>query len=87
MLVKFLKNAFHPRKRSINPDYIAGEIYPLSEDEAEYFLDRGEAIKITEEVYKQTTEKLKKEIMKRVSFEELLVATGGYGISQIEVSK
>ncbi|NQU19438.1 hypothetical protein HQ550_04745 [bacterium] len=30
---------------------------------------------------------LKKEIVKPVSFEELIVATGGYGISQIEVCK
>ena len=30
---------------------------------------------------------LKKEIIKPVSFEELLVATGGYGVSQIEVCK
>ena len=48
MLVKFLKDAKHPRKRSIKPDYIAGEIYPLSDDEAEYFIDRGEAKGIKE---------------------------------------
>jgi hypothetical protein len=30
---------------------------------------------------------IKKEIMKRISFEELLVATGGYGVSQVEVGK
>ncbi len=30
---------------------------------------------------------LKKEIVKSVSFEELIVATGGYGVSQIEVCK
>ena len=30
---------------------------------------------------------VKKEIIKPVSFEELLVATGGYGISQIEITK
>ena len=30
---------------------------------------------------------VKKEIIKPVSFEELLVATGGYGISQIDISK
>ena len=28
---------------------------------------------------------LKKELVKRVSFEELVVATGGYGVSQVEV--
>ena len=27
----------------------------------------------------------KKELIKRVSFEELMIATGGYGVSQIEV--
>jgi hypothetical protein len=30
---------------------------------------------------------VKKEIIKRVSFEELLVATGGYGVSQVEISQ
>ena len=30
---------------------------------------------------------VKKEIIKPVSFEELVIATGGYGVSQIEISK
>ncbi|MFH1577849.1 MAG: TrkA C-terminal domain-containing protein [Candidatus Omnitrophota bacterium] len=30
---------------------------------------------------------VKKELVKRVSFEELVVATGGYGVSQIEICK
>jgi len=30
---------------------------------------------------------VKKEIIKQVSFEELVIATGGYGVSQIEISK
>ena len=30
---------------------------------------------------------VKKEIIKRVSFEELVIATGGYGVSKIEVSR
>jgi Trk K+ transport system NAD-binding subunit len=30
---------------------------------------------------------IKRELVKKVTFEELLVATGGYGISSVEVSK
>ena len=33
------------------------------------------------------TQMVKKELVKRVSFEELVVATGGYGVSQIETCK
>lgn len=41
--LRFKKDAFHPRKRSVYPDYKAGVIYPLEDDLAKWFLDRGEA--------------------------------------------
>lgn len=48
------------------------------------FLNSKIATKLTNTLRAQM---VKKELIKRVSFEELAVATGGYGVSQIEVCK
>ncbi|MFH1848408.1 MAG: TrkA C-terminal domain-containing protein [Candidatus Omnitrophota bacterium] len=42
------------------------------------------AVKLTNTLRDQMA---KREVIKRVSFEELMVATGGYGVSQIEICK
>ena len=41
MLIKFLKDTYHPRKRSLEPDYKAGKFYNLPEVDAKYYISRG----------------------------------------------
>lgn len=64
----------------INLAIIAFVIYALYK----IFTHTGFAVKFTDFL---RTRIVKKDIIKRVSFEELMVATGGYGVSQIEVCK
>jgi len=42
-LVRFKVDTFHPRKRSLNPDYEAGKIYDLPEQDARFYIERGNA--------------------------------------------
>ena len=41
MLIRFLKDIYHPRKRSLEPDYKAGKFYDLPEAEARYYIGNG----------------------------------------------
>jgi len=46
MLIKFVKDTFHPRKRSYYPDFQAGRVYNLPDSEANYHIERGEATRV-----------------------------------------
>jgi hypothetical protein len=46
MLIRFIKATYHPRKRSYYPDYKAGMVYNLPDDEANYHIKQGEAIRV-----------------------------------------
>jgi hypothetical protein len=47
MLIRFTKATYHPRKRSYYPDYKAGMVYNLPDDEANYHIKRREAIRVS----------------------------------------
>lgn len=44
MQVLFVKNAFHPRKRSLYPDYEAGKVYDLADSDGTYYINKGLAV-------------------------------------------
>ena len=46
MYIKFIEDAFHPKRKSIYPDYCEGEVYDLLEEDARYFLREGMAVKL-----------------------------------------
>lgn len=46
MYVKFLEDAFHPKRRSVYPDYCEDQVYDLSEKDAKYFIREGLAAEL-----------------------------------------
>jgi hypothetical protein len=44
--VKFLEDSFHPKRRSVYPDYCEGKVYDLSEKDAKYFIREGLATEL-----------------------------------------
>ena len=46
MYIKFIEDAYHPKRRSSYPDYCEGEIYDLLEEDAKYFIKEGLAVEL-----------------------------------------
>ena len=44
MIVKFVKDTYHPRKKSLTPDYKAGFEYNLTDEDARYYIKQGVAV-------------------------------------------
>lgn len=44
MYVKFIRDTFHPERKSIYPDYCEGQTYDLEEKDAMHFIDQGDAV-------------------------------------------
>lgn len=64
--IQFTKDTHHPRKRSINPDYQAGKIYSVSDEEARYFIDKGVATKFVLNIPKGKTREMASTFIKQL---------------------
>jgi len=46
MIIRFIKDTYHPRKRSLTPDYKAGFQYDLIYPDAQYYIEQGLAVPV-----------------------------------------